>query len=155
MDPFDDWGMRDDIQLDGGPIEVVSLLVFIQGAVALTLSIEAIGGAIIFGGVPIPGALLSLGGTFLTFYLGRRVRRRSRRARRWLKILQFGWLTMAMVDTGLALFLAGVGPGPAALFTRFFLPISILWILRKTKSEFLATEEPAEPVQLQLAGVAV
>lgn len=133
---------------------MVSLLVFIQGAIALSLAIEAIGGAIIFGGAPIPGALLSLGGALLTFCLGRRVRLRRRRARRWLKILQFGWLTMAVIDTGLALFLAGVGPGPAALFTRFFLPISILWILHKTKSEFFPTEETVEPVQLELEGVA-
>jgi len=133
---------------------VVSLLVFIQGAIALSLAFEAIGGAIIFGGAPIPGALLSLGGAFLTFFLGRRVRRRRRRARRWLKILQFGWLTLALIDTGLAVFLVGVGPGPVALFARYFLPISILWILRKTKSEFYPTEEPDEPVQLELEGVA-
>lgn len=131
--------MGDDRRAD--LVELVSLLVLIQGAVALSLSAEAVGGALLLGGGGF-GALLSLGGAVLTFALGRRLRRRSRRARRWLMVFQFGWLGSAIVDMGLSVAVAGIGPGPVVLLTRVALPLSVLLLLRRTRSEFLPVSEP-------------
>jgi len=132
---------------------VASLLVFIQGAIALSLAFEAVGGAIVFGGAPAAGALLSLTGAIVTMVLARGVRRCRRRARRWVMIFQFGWLVTGTIDTALSLFLAGAGPAPARFLTRFLLPISILWILHRTKPEFLSAEEPDPTEELELEEV--
>ncbi|GMQ98051.1 MAG: hypothetical protein BMS9Abin17_0556 [Acidimicrobiia bacterium] len=127
----DIWGMNDLKHADEGPIQVAVLLLFMQGALAVTLAVEAVGSAIIFGGASAISALLSIAGAVVTLMLVSKLRRRRRSARRWVMSLQIGWVVFALVDLGLALALAGRGLTPVGFLVRIVLPVSIFWLLRR------------------------
>ena len=116
---------------DEGPIQVAVLLLFVQGALAVTLAVEAVGSAIIFSGASAISALLSVAGAVVTLSLVSKLLRRRRSARRWVMALQIGWVVFALVDLGLALALAGRGLTPAGFLVRIVLPASIFWLLRR------------------------
>ena len=134
---------------DEGPVAVASLLLFVQGAIAVALSAEAVGAAIIFGGVPVLGAILTVAGATLTLALVARLRKRRRSTRRWIMGLQIGWITLGVIDLLLALLLAGRGLTPAGVLVRMVLPATIFWLLRRpaARTEFEdrgAVEETGE-----------
>lgn len=130
-----------------GPVEVASLLLFVQGAIAVAFAFEAVGAAIIFGGAPAIPALLSVAGAVVTFVQLARLRKRRRSARRWVMALQVGWIVVAAVDLILALVLAGRGLTPTGFVVRMLLPGAIFWLLRRpaARAEF-GTREAADPV---------
>ncbi|GMQ84581.1 MAG: hypothetical protein BMS9Abin07_0145 [Acidimicrobiia bacterium] len=117
-----------------GPVEVAALLLFVQAAIAVALSAEAVGAAILFGGASAPSALLTVAGTVATFVLVSKLHKRRRRARRWVMAFQIGWIALALVDLALALALAGRGLTPVGFFTRMVLPSAIFWLLRRPES---------------------
>jgi len=122
----------DDIKhSDEGPLQVASILLFMQGALAVTLAVEAVGSAIVFGGASAISALLSVVGAVVTLMLVSKLRRGRRSARRWVMSLQVGWVVFALVDLGLALALAGRGLTPVGFLVRIVLPVSIFWLLRR------------------------
>jgi len=123
--------MNENKHSDEGPIPVAVLLLFVQGALALTLAVEAVGSAIIFGGASAISALLSVAGAVVTLSLVSKLRWRRRSARRWVMSLQVGWVVFALVDLGLALALAGRGLTPAGFLVRIVLPATIFWLLRR------------------------
>jgi len=127
----DTWGMNDLKHADEGPVQVAVLLLFMQGALAVTLAVEAVGSAIIFGGASAISALLSVAGAVVTLMLVSKLRRRRRYARRWVMSLQIGWVVFALVDLGLSLALAGRGLTPVGFLVRIVLPVSIFWLLRR------------------------
>ncbi len=109
---------------------VAALLLFLQGAIAFSLAFEAAGGALLLGAGGL-GALLSLIGAGATFGLVRGVAGRSGRSLRWARRLQYGWLTTAVVDMGLSVVLAGIGPAPTPVLTRIVLPAALIVVLRR------------------------
>ncbi|GEM_PF-3201537 len=113
--------------------ELASLLLFLQGAIAAALTAEAAGGAMVFGAGGL-GALLSAVGAASTFVLARRVRRRRAGALRWARRLQYGWMLTGVVDMGLSVALAGIGPAPTPVLTRLLLPASILVVVRRLQT---------------------
>lgn len=124
-------GMNDTTISNDGPLHVAVLLLFVQGALAVTLAVEAVGSAIIFGGASAISALLSVVGAALTLVLVSKLRRQRRSARRWVMFLQVGWTLFALVDLGLALAIAGRGLTPVGFLVRIVLPVSIFWLLRR------------------------
>lgn len=126
--------MNDTNHREEGPVAVAALLLFVQGAVAVALAAEAGGAAIVFGGLPAFGAILTVAGATITLVLVARLRLRRRSTRRWILALQWGWMIPAAVDLGLALALAGRGLTPSGFLVRFVLPASIVWILRRPEA---------------------
>ena len=129
--------MNDRTTLDG-PVAVASLLLFVQGAVAVALSAEAVGAAVLFGGLPAFGAALTVGGAATTLVLVRRIEHRHRSTRRWIIALQAGWIALGAFDLVLALALAGRGLTPVGFTVRMALPVAIVWLLRRpaARAEF-------------------
>lgn len=87
-------------------IEVIRILVLVQGAVTVVAAMQvALMGLVL--GAPL-GLLVLLGvvAAVITLGLASGVARWSRRARRLLVIVQLMWLAMALIDLLLALFLA-------------------------------------------------
>ena len=134
--------MENTNHVDGGPVAVAGVLLFIQGAVAVTLAVEAVGAAIVFGGIPAFGAILTVAGATLTLTLVARLPGRRQSTRRWIMGLQVGWITLGVGDLLLALALAGRGLTPTGFLIRIVLPISIFWLLRRpvSRSEFESHE---------------
>ncbi|MCL1595286.1 MAG: hypothetical protein M3132_13130 [Actinomycetia bacterium] len=126
-----------------GPVAVTWLLLFVQGAIAVALSAEALGATIIFGGLPLLGALLSVAATTFTLVLVARIPKRRPSTRKWIMRLQVGWITMGLLDLALALGLAGRGLTPVGFLVRIVLPVSIFWLLRRpaARSEFGVTKK--------------
>ncbi len=139
--------MNDIDHTHDGPVEVAALLLFVQGAIAVTFAVEAVGAAIVFGGAPAFSALLTVLGAVVTLVLVARLRQRRRSARRWAMALQVGWIVVAAIDLVLALVLAGRGLTPTGFVVRMLLPGAIFWLLRRpaARAEFGAGEA-ADPV---------
>ncbi len=114
-----------------GPVAVASLLLFVQGAIAVALASEAVGAAIAFGGAPAPGAILTVAGAVATLVLAGRVRGHRRSTRRWILAFEIGWIVLAAVDLLLATFLADRGLTPVGFAVRMALPGAIIWSLRR------------------------
>jgi hypothetical protein len=121
-----------------GPVAVVALLLFVQGALTVTLAVEAVGEAILFGGASALSAALTVAGATFTLVLVARLPKRRRSTRRWIMVLQVGWVTLAAIDLVLAVALAGRGLTPSGFLLRFVLPGAILWLLRRpsARAEF-------------------
>ncbi len=127
----DPWGMSEENHREEGPVAVAGLLLFVQGAVAVALAVEAVGAALIFGGVPGFGAILSVAGATVTLVLVARLPKRRRSTRRWIMGFQVGWLTLALVDLLLAVTLASRGLTPTGFLVRMVLPALIFWLLHR------------------------
>jgi len=136
--------MNDTRNSGDGPVAVAALLLFMQGAVTVALAVEAVGAAILFGGVSALSAALSVVGAALTLTLVARLPRRRRSTRRWIMALQIGWVSLGVFDLVLALALAGRWLTPIGFLIRIVLPGVIFWLLRRpsAREEF----EGREPV---------
>ena len=123
--------MSEENHREDGTVAVAGLLLFARGAVAVVLAVEAVGAALIFGGIPAFGAILTVAGATVTLALVARLPKRRRSTRRWIMGLQVGWLTLALVDLLLVVTLAGRGLTPTGFLIRMVLPASIFWLLRR------------------------
>jgi len=130
--------MNHTISSDEGPVAVAALLLFVQGALTVALAAEAVGAAIIFGGAPALGAILTVAGATLTLALVARLPKRRQSTRRWIMGLQVGWIMFGVIDLLLALALAGRGLTPTGFLVRIVLPATIFWLLRRpaARAEF-------------------
>ncbi len=129
--------------MDEGPVAVAGLLLFVQAAVTVALAVEAVGAALIFGGVPAFGAILTVAGATITLILVARLPKGRRSTRRWILGLQIGWLTIGLIDLALALGLAGRALTPTGILVQIVLPTSIFWLL--CRSDARSQFEDSEP----------
>lgn len=127
---------------NGSHLDVLRLLVLIQGAIVATAAVEATVVGVATGVVWV--ALLTWAGAAVTFLVLWRVRHRSVRARTTLRRLQYGWIALGLLDLGLAVFLARRGLEPVAMLVRFALPVSILRYLKRTRP----APDPAPEMEL-------
>ena len=141
--------MNDIHPTQDGPVAVATLLLFVQGAIAVAASAEAIGMALASGGASAVSALLTVAGATATLILVARLSRRRRSARRWVMALQVGWVSLAAIDLALALAIAGRGLSPTGFLVRMVLPMAIFWLLRRpaAKAEFKDGEDSLESVK--------
>ena len=112
-------------------IDVASVLLLIQGAVAFVAMVEVGIVAAATGGLVLPSCLLTALGAGLTLALLIGIRRRWRRARTVTVSLQVLWLVGATLDLLLAAFLARRGLELVPTLTRIVLPFALFRIMRK------------------------
>jgi hypothetical protein len=115
---------------NGSHLDVLRILVLVQGAIVATTAVEALVGGVAMGAMG--PAVLTGGAALLTLALYARLGRRSRRAHTTLRWLQIGWVAFGVIDLVAALLLARRGLGPVAMLVRFLLPIAILRLARRT-----------------------
>ena len=122
----------------GSILEVLRILVLVQGAIAFTTALQVLAAGTLLG-APV-GLLIPLGffAAGLTMFLAARIVRRSGRARKALVVIEVLWLIGAGVDLALSVFMAKRGFGLVPLLTRVVLPYSILRLLRRphVRSDF-------------------
>ena len=143
-------------------IDLAAILVFVQGLVAFVAAIEIGIVTAAMGGITVASFALTGLAAIVTLALPRGLRRRSRRARKTVVVLQVLWLFSATVDLLLALFLARRGLEPVPTITRIIIPIVVFRILRRPqvrpvfgvkpsrreRRQMSRTEPEAEPVAM-------
>ncbi len=113
-----------------GIVDVACVLVLVEGAVAVTATLEVTVWAAL--GMPVgPVLVLTGGAAALTLLLAAGLGRRSRTARKLVILAQLAWIGTATVDLVLALALAQRLLEPVALLTRFVVPLAVFRILRR------------------------
>ena len=115
----------------GELIELTALLVFVQGLVAFVATVEIGIVTAAMGGLTLAAFVLTGLAAVVTLALPRGLRRRSRRARTTVVVLQVLWLVSAAVDLLLAIVLARRGLEPVPTITRIVIPIVVFRILRR------------------------
>lgn len=115
-------------------VDVAHLLIFVQGAIAVTMVLEAAVGGLLAG----PAAALVVIPTVVTAVLilssARGVARRSKRARRIVILVEVFIVLMATIDLLLAVLLARRSLELVPILTRFVLPITVIRLLRRPAS---------------------
>ena len=112
-------------------LEVVRVLLLVQGAILVATTIEALIWSIAFAGAVGPSFVMSAT-TALTLLVARARLRVDRRWSRRLVYIVEGMLVGTLaIDTALAVAITGTVPPPIALLTRFVLPLSVIALLRR------------------------
>ena len=119
-------------------VDVVRILLLIQGGIAVTSTIEVFLVGAFTGFFIAPLIVLTLLAATITLWASRGVRLRSRRARSVTLWAEGTILFFALVDLLLAIFLARRGLALVPTVTRIVLPIAIMRTLRRprVKAEF-------------------
>ena len=119
-------------------VDVVHILLLIQGGIAVTSTIEVFLVGAFTGFLIAPLILLTLVAAIVTLGAARGVRLRSRRARRVTLWAEGTILVFALIDLLLAIFLARRGLALVPTVTRIVLPIAIMRTLRRpsVRAEF-------------------
>jgi hypothetical protein len=138
----------------GDLVEVVRVLVLMQGAILVATTIEAAIFGLAFGPASRPAVLLTAGAAILTLTTARGLGRRRRWARRLTIIAEIGVLAGGLLELGLALAFTGAAIGIVPILTRLVVPIIVIVALREpaTRSSFGPIAPPSsvaipEPVQ--------
>ena len=113
-------------------LDIVRVLLLVQGAVLIATTIEAIVWGLAFAGAP--GVPVLMSGTAAAIVLIARVRLRPdrRRTRRLVCGVELFILATFVLETGLAIALAGTLPPAMAILTQLVVPISIVMLLRRS-----------------------
>ena len=121
---------------DRGPaddlLDVVRVLLLLQGAILLATTIEAVIWGVIFTGVAGAPALMSAAAAAGVLIARVRVRPDRRRIRRLVYLVEGVILATFTIDAGLAIAVAHALPPVAAIFTDGVLPFSLVWLLRRS-----------------------
>ena len=112
-------------------LDVVRVLLLLQGAVLLATTLEAFLFGLAFTGMPGAPFLLS-GATALAVLVGRARLRPDRNARVVYAVEGVVLVTFA-IDSALALFIAHGAPPVVAILTRFALPVAVIALLRRSE----------------------
>lgn len=114
-------------------------LVVLQGAMLVLASIETLVVNAVFG-FTLAGVLgLTVGSAILALRTARGLRERRRWARRVTLIAECGVLVLGLVEVVATMALAGTLPGLVPVVTGIVMPISVLVLLRRTKSLFVGS----------------
>jgi hypothetical protein len=113
-------------------LDVVRVLLLVQGAILLATTIEALIWSIAFPGAS--GVTLVLTAATAAALLVSRARLRvgSRRGRRTLYVVESALVVTVAIDTALAIGITDSLPPPVALLTRFVLPLTVITLLRRS-----------------------
>jgi len=122
------------MQPDESWLEVVRILLLVQGAIAAVTTVEALVASAISGFATLFLVALNGIGAAATLLVSGRVARRRRKARRLAVAFQAGWLILAVVDLALTLFLTGQPFELVPILTRIALPLTIYRMLRSRRA---------------------
>ena len=134
------------IRGDSSMLEVLRILVLVQGAIFVTTAVESLA-AIAFGG-PALIPLVALNGSLALIVLlsARGLRRGSRKARRTVVITEVLVMLMFALDSLISLFITQGGLGLVPTLTRFVLPTTIIWTInRRIVRPHFAKDLPEAP----------
>ncbi len=133
-------------------VEVVWILVFMQGTILIASTLEAFLFLAAFGPAATPSALLTGAAAVLTLVTAAGVGRRARWARRWTLPAEAGVFLGGSIDLALALLLTGAPLGLVPVITRLVVPVAVIKLLRRpsVKAAFggpvsAPTTRPVEP----------
>ena len=130
-------------------LDVARALLFLQGAILVATTIEALVWAAVFPGASGSPAFMT-GASALVILVGRiRLRADRRRTRRLIYLVEGFILLTAAVDIVIALLLSGALPPMVALLTQVVLPIAVVVLLRRSARR---PRMPAAPSNLAPEG---
>jgi hypothetical protein len=134
---------------DGGIVDLVRVLVLVQGGIALLSTVEILFWATFAdpAGALGPSVLLTGGMAVGTLALATALGQRFRPARRLVLVLETVVLASALVDLGLALAFAHRPLGLVPLLTRLVLPVAVIVLLRRptARTAFRRERAPSAP----------
>ncbi len=131
---------------DGTAIEIVRMLVMLQGAIAVLSTVEVLVAGAAFGFVTAPLVLVNLAAATLALWLAAGLARYSRLARRTTIVVQVLILLIATIDLLLALILTQQPLELVPTLVRFVLPITVIRMLRgPVLKAYFAKELPPPP----------
>ncbi|HKY52311.1 MAG TPA: hypothetical protein VJP45_13725 [Candidatus Limnocylindria bacterium] len=112
-------------------LEVVRVLLLVQGAVLIATTMEALVWSIAFPGAS--GITLVLSAAIAALLLVGRARLRSDdgKGRRLVQVAEAALVVQIAIDTALAVGITGSVPPPMALLTRFLIPLAVIALLRR------------------------
>jgi hypothetical protein len=113
-------------------LDVVQVLLLVQGAILVATTIESLVWGMVFAGASRVPVLLS-GGAAVLILVGRaRLHAGRARSRRLVYAVEGFTLAFLSFDLALAIALTGTPPPAVALLTRFVLPVSVIFLLRQS-----------------------
>jgi hypothetical protein len=144
----DDGGMERTSGQTGDLVEVVRVLVLMQGAILVATTIEAALFSVAFGPAAGPAVLLTGGAAVLTLATSRGLGRRRRWARRLTVGAECAVLAGALLELALSLLLAGAAFGVVPTLTRLVVPIIVIVLLREpvARESFGSTTAPSPAI---------
>ena len=113
-------------------LDVVRVLLLLQGAILIANTLEAGLFAIAFSGGLTPTVLMTAAAA-IAVLLSRARLDRGGRARRTVYVVEGIVLAMLGIDTALSLIVTHAAVPPVAILTRFVLPLSILALLGRVE----------------------
>lgn len=131
MEGADDGGMERTTSQAGDLVEVVRVLVLMQGAILVATTIEAALFGLAFGPSTAPGVLFTAGAAVLTLAASRGLGRRKRWARRLTISAEFAILAGGLLELALSVLVVGAAFGIVPTLTRLVLPIVAIVALRE------------------------
>ena len=113
-------------------LEVAALLVLLQGAVLVAGILESLVFAAFVGPGAIGTAILGALAAALTLWASAALRRGSRRARRLTLVAESVATVVAVLESMVALLIAGALLPPVALLTRVVVPVAVIVLVRRS-----------------------
>lgn len=123
---------------------IVRVLLLLQGGFALLSTFEVVMTGVATGFLPAlaPAVALTAATGLLFLVLAAWISRRSRIARRIAVAAEVTVVAVALVDLGLALFLAHAPLDLVPLLTRFVLPVGVIVLLRGPRRPMAEAQAP-------------
>jgi hypothetical protein len=148
MGGADDGGMERTTGQAGDLVEVVRVLVLMQGAILVATTIEAAIFSVAFGPAAGPGVLLTGGAAVLTLATSRGLGRGRRWARRLTVGAECAILAGAILELALSVLLAGATFGIVPTLTRLVVPIVVIVAIREpaVRDSFGSTTAPSPAI---------
>jgi hypothetical protein len=124
-------------------LDIVRVLLLVQGGVLLATTVEALVWAIAFGGAAGPSFLVTAAMAGAIFVARARMRVDRRWAQRLVYVVEGVLVATLAIDTALAVAIIGAVPPAVAVLTRFVLPVSVIALLRRATRSAAALSAPA------------
>jgi len=130
-------------------LDVVRVLLLVQGGVLLATTVEALIWSIAFAGAAGPSFLVTAAMAGALLLARARVRVDRRWTHRLVYIVEGVLVASLAVDTALALVIVGAVPPAVAVLTRFVLPIAVIALLRRATRPAAAPPSPSTAAAME------
>ena len=124
-------------------LDVVRVLLLVQGAILLATTVEALIWSIAFAGAAGPSFLVTATMAAAIFVARARMRVDRRWTHRLVYIVEGVLVATLAIDTALAVAIVGAVPPAVAVLTRFVLPVSVIALLHRAARSAPVPSAPA------------
>jgi hypothetical protein len=128
----------------GELLDVVRVLLLVQGAILVATTIESLIWSAAFPGAAAVPTILSGAAALATLIARTGLRAKHGRSRRVVYAVEIALLVTFAIDTALAIAITGAVPPVMALLTRFVLPLSVIALLRRSARAAEVTPDHAQ-----------